>query len=525
MDHGELPKDTEVILVEVRHADSALAVGVANAMMKVAPAVIADTVEVGSINVVDYAKMPETAEPPKHGLNTLIGGVLGLMAGVFAALALQFLFPKVKTGGEVTEKLLMNVLGEIPRGRFEEGSPLLITAREADVRFKEAFKVLSLQIRHMAEVGGIRRILVTSAGEKEGKTTVSMNLALALGGNGRKVLLMECDLHRPSMLRRLNVKGRGKGCLASVLKGEMDPEACIMKSRGVGVDLLPAGHSEEGADLLGSPAMEALLESLEASYDFIIMDTPPAYILSDAAVLSKFADGVAMVIRQEQTPLQVLADTRDSFQKVGARILGTVLNDIRHTGGDYRYKYKYGYDYGYGNKTKKNKPSKWRRLLSWMLVSLWIGTVGAFALQDGEAIVELSERYVASAVETSDFLGALENHSGRAMDKSAGILLQEGQVAYYSRMMQHYIHGLLFFTGTVLGLFAFRSSGLDARRSALCAAGLCLLLALGNEVFQSRFVPGRGFESIDVAFSLLGMGVAYAAWGIKRLALGGFKTP
>ena len=520
------PKDTEVIMVEVTHSDAEIAVAIANAMMKEAPDVISRTIEVGSINVMDYAKLPDNPIANKYPMNTAIGGVLGMMLGLFVLLGMQFLFPKVKNRDEVSNQLFMEVLGEIPRGNFEEGAVPLMNAEQADVHFSEAFRMLGLNIRHVAIESDIKKILVTSATAKEGKTTVSMNLALTIAKSGRKVLLFDCDMYKPSILKRLGYERKEFNCIAAVISGTLKLKDCLVVNEELGIDIFSSGfEAKHSSEILGSDEMRQFLNMMEKAYDYIIIDTPPAYILSDAISLSRHCDGVVMVIRQDQTTTEVLNDTKRSFQRVGANILGVILNDIRHSSGDYRYHYKYNYNYkgGYG-KSKLEKPSRIKKIFAWILLAAWLVIVGLFAIQNGETIVELSENYVAKAVEKSTMIGMLEGSSANIIEKSASISNYDAEIDYWVSMMEHYIHAILFFMGTLLSLFALRSTEIKPVKALMISLAFLLSLAVGNEVFQSRFVEGRVFEVMDVTFSILGMSVATITWWLKQVLMGSKRT-
>ena len=239
------PKDTEVILVEVIHQDPIIAVNIANAMMKYAPEVIGETVELGSINVIDYAKLPKKPKRPKNVVNTGIGGILGLFLGGIIVLGINFFFPKVKNGDELYSKLYMDILTEIPRVKVKKDENIILSNEGIDIRFKEAFNVLKLRTMHLGEKKKVKKILFTSAAEKEGKTTISGNLAIALAKDGKKVLFLECDMYRPNVMKKIKEAGKENYCLREILRKGSALEECIIKSEELGLDILPAGRIEE----------------------------------------------------------------------------------------------------------------------------------------------------------------------------------------------------------------------------------------------------------------------------------------
>jgi capsular exopolysaccharide synthesis family protein len=225
----------------------------------------------------------------------------------------------------------------------------LITDITTDFGFTESFKALRTHILYRSQVKNAKRILVTSAMKGEGKTTVSTNLALSFANSGKSVLLMDCDLRKPIIYPtpipwwKIGVKG-----LTAVLYGQCEPTEAIIYDEELGIAVLPRGRTViNSAELLGSDAMQRLLDELGNSFDYIIMDTPPVNLLSDAVVLCSLADAVILVVRQEHAKIDVIGETIDSLQNVGADIMGGVLNDIRHMNRNTGYKYKYYDDYDY----------------------------------------------------------------------------------------------------------------------------------------------------------------------------------
>ncbi len=194
------PKDTEVIMVTVTHTDPLVATQIANAIMRLAPEVIYDTVEVGTIVVLDEAKLPTAAVKSRQSLlNLLIGGVLGLMVGVFAVFFLWFLKPKVRNKKDILENLNLKCLGEIPHVKLKyRKSPrqMMVTHPGIPFFFLEASKILAQKILYIARENHYKVFAVTSVGPEEGKTTLSVNTALSLASADNKVLLMDFDFYK-----------------------------------------------------------------------------------------------------------------------------------------------------------------------------------------------------------------------------------------------------------------------------------------------------------------------------------------
>ncbi len=212
----------------------------------------------------------------------------------------------------------------------------------------EAYKLLRTNILFsLADAKESHVIGVTSAYRNEGKSTTSINLAYEMAEYGKKVLLIECDLRVPSIGRKLHI-ARTPG-LSNAL-ADTSSKAIIRES-GLHDNLhvitsgdIPPNPSE----LLSSPRMEMVIGQLKDSYDFIILDLPPVTIVADALSVSKFTDGMVVVVREHFSNKRALRETVEQLKFVDARILGFVTTYASNQGKNYkRYGKKYGYGYKY----------------------------------------------------------------------------------------------------------------------------------------------------------------------------------
>ena len=222
----------------------------------------------------------------------------------------------------------------------------------------EAYKILRTNIQFSNVDDNLKVILVTSSSQQEGKSTVSCNLAISMAQANNKVLLVDCDLRRPSIHRNfhlLNVKG-----LTNVLAEKIDYREI---SNVVGVprlEVLTSGPKPPNpSELLGSARMEAFIQSASNQYDFIILDAPPVLPVTDAMVLSKLADGVIFVIKYGHVPRDKAKSAVESLERIGTKFLGAVINDIPEKGIGY-----YGNEYYEEDMTEeKDLGSKLKRVL------------------------------------------------------------------------------------------------------------------------------------------------------------------
>lgn len=202
----------------------------------------------------------------------------------------------------------------------------------------ESYRILRTNIMYSSFDKKIKRILVTSSEPGEGKSTTSGNLALAFAQDEKKVILIDCDLRKPSIHKKFRISNnRG---LSDVIIDRDKLNKCIQK-RTEYLDILTAGKIPPNpSEMLGSQAMSSLLDELSNVYDVIILDSPPVLAVTDAQILSTKVDGTLLVVRAEKTKKDTVIAAKGVLDKVNANILGTVLN-----GGD---KNKDNYYYYYG---------------------------------------------------------------------------------------------------------------------------------------------------------------------------------
>ncbi|KAF1086098.1 Tyrosine-protein kinase YwqD [Sporotomaculum syntrophicum] len=336
---------SEVLNVIVDHPDPELAAKICNAIMKVAPNAISETVLVGSVNVLDEAKVPELPNPPAVFRNTGAGAILGLMLGLVIVFLLLFFDNTIKSGDDVKHKLGLTLLGSIPyhrhRTRKRQGA-LLVTSADAGFGFVEAYKAAGTNLRFASAAAKAKKLLVTSTLAGEGKSTVSVNLAITIAQTGKSVLLLDCDLRKSNVHRLLKlgtVEGKG---IASVLTGDAEPEECIVYVQEKDIYVMPnTSVVTNPSELLGSEKMAALLAMLEKKFDYIILDTPPSYLLTDAVTLSVYTDGVILVVKQGYAKLDMINLTKAAIENAGVRIIGCILNGLQYnrvgTFNNYRY--------------------------------------------------------------------------------------------------------------------------------------------------------------------------------------------
>ena len=224
-------------------------------------------------------------------------------------------------------------------------TPQIIDAT-APFAYGEAYKDLRTNFNFVAFNGKKKKIVVTSTLQDEGKSSVAVNLAISLAQTGSRVLLIDADMRNPSLHRYLKVKKEHDIGLSTLLNGNYRVGDWVLQTK-YGIDIIPGGPTPPNpAELIGSPAMKSLLQGAEETYDYVICDAPPVGVITDAAALSAFCDGVLFVIRQGMAGKSQIMGALRKLETVDAKILGTVLNqyDIAQdmASGNKHYFYRYG---------------------------------------------------------------------------------------------------------------------------------------------------------------------------------------
>ncbi len=236
---------------------------------------------------------------------------------------------------------------------IHRNGPELITD-SAPFEYVESYKALRTNFNFVTANGTNRKILITSALRDEGKSSIAINLSISLVQAGNKVLLIDADMRNPSIHRYLKMKKDPNAGLSTLLTSDIKVGECLIKTEQ-GIDVIPGGPIPPNpAELIASDGMRDLLNVAAKHYDYIICDTPPVGIITDAAAFSPLCDGVLYVIRHNFASKNQVNEAIKSLKTVNAKFLGTVMSQYtipKNPGkryGYHRYSYRYGYGYGYG---------------------------------------------------------------------------------------------------------------------------------------------------------------------------------
>lgn len=224
---------------------------------------------------------------------------------------------------------------------------LLMVGPDAPFQFVEAYKSLRTNLEFLSASSGCKVILITSSVPEEGKSNVAINLATTMAAGGKKVVLVDGDLRKGSLSRYLHLN-RNRPGISNVVANQCTLTDALVRFKNVQFTLLPVGPLPPNpSEMLATPAVEALFKGLREYYDYVIVDTPPVSVVTDAAVMCRFADGAILVVRPGVTTTQGAQLSKKNLEAVHAHILGVVLNgyDAKRAGHKDGYYYSYSYDY------------------------------------------------------------------------------------------------------------------------------------------------------------------------------------
>lgn len=235
-------------------------------------------------------------------------------------------------------------------GKKNRKRSLNLLNEESSFGYIEAYNALRTNVRYLLpNTGKGSVVMITSSTPREGKSNVSINLSYSFAQDGKKVLLMDCDLRKGTLHKYLNVSSLSKG-LTSVLMGRSKISDSVVHLE-YGFDFLPVGTlPNKPSEMAGSQGMVDLLTYLQEKYDYIIMDSAPVNAVADTTIVARYVDGVILVVAQNETTRNNAIASKVALENASANILGVILNkyDSKEAGGsDYEYYSYYNYsDYG-----------------------------------------------------------------------------------------------------------------------------------------------------------------------------------
>lgn len=287
--------------------------------------------------------------PNSHIKNFLIGAVgsgfvLSCLFGLYF-----FLRDTIKSEEEVENKLDTRLYAKLPfevkkREDARNKKAILITSLKTSFFFRESINKLRSKVEASSDKHGYKSFMITSAYENEGKSSVAANLALALAKNGRKVVLVDADFNKPAVFKIFDLDGSKS--LNKAIEGTSSWRSQVVSDRS-GLDLLPCSQDTLKSEILtNSKKLDEIMKELREEYDFVIVDTCPAYLLNEPMAMNELVDATLFIVRQDYATSDVINETVKRLTYVKDNVLGVVFKNVVSEGnkGTSNYNNRYGYN-------------------------------------------------------------------------------------------------------------------------------------------------------------------------------------
>lgn len=287
--------------------------------------------------------------PNSHIKNFLIGAVgsgfvLSCLFGLYF-----FLRDTIKSEEEVENKLDTRLYAKLPfevkkREDARNKKAILITSLKTSFFFRESMNKLRSKVEASSDKHGYKSFMITSAYENEGKSSVAANLALALAKNGHKVVLVDADFNKPAVFKIFELDGSKS--LNKAIEGTSSWSSQVVSDRS-GLDLLPCSQDTLKSEILtNSKKLDEIMKELREEYDFVIVDTSPAYLLNETMAMNELVDATLFVVRQDYATSDVINEIVKRLTYVKDNVLGVVFKNVVSEGnkGTSNYNNRYGYN-------------------------------------------------------------------------------------------------------------------------------------------------------------------------------------
>jgi polysaccharide biosynthesis transport protein len=353
-------QDTQILMISTLNGDPQEAANIVSAVSEAFIDVSKNAFPTGGdIQILNKAEFPTSAVKPNKLKNIAIAFFFGIFVSMGLIIIMVVRDDTIKTEEDIVECLDIPVIGTILKQENDEELKL-ITVADPKSPISEAFRTLRTNIQFSSFDKKVQVICVTSSGMGEGKSTTASNLAVVMAESGKKTLLIDCD-QRKSSLHKIFGLSNAVG-ISNLLAGEVSFTAAVQKSGIDNLLVLTAGTKPPNpSELLSSSKMRGFIDSLRDKLDFVIIDTPPVLLVTDAQLLAGYTDGYLMVVSSEETERAAAAKAKELLVQVNAKILGAVINKRQTDGKSYYGHYYYGSDSKmHNNKIDKKRVNKKR---------------------------------------------------------------------------------------------------------------------------------------------------------------------
>lgn len=331
--------NTNLFTMSVTDSDAGLAYETLQAVIQCYPEVSEVIIGRTNMQLLDETGIPAYPDNPRDGKGALVKGAgAGALLGLLWAGAVTISRMTVKKKEDFQTRAHMKCIGEVPQVTMKKRSResrnvLNILNEKTDPAFEEAMQLVRGKVEYSAWRHHSKTILVTSALAGEGKSTLAVNLALAFSKSGKRAALIDCDLRHPSDRKILGLE-EGSG-LYEVLTREARLGDVLLTGKDMEMDeefkfcFLPGGKAaEDGSRLLGSERMQNVIEAVQEKVDYVILDSAPAGLLTDAGVLAQYADSAIFVIKRDFASTTHIMEGLEELSESRVHLIGGILNGV-----------------------------------------------------------------------------------------------------------------------------------------------------------------------------------------------------
>lgn len=334
---ANVTENTNLFTISVTDSDPGRAYATLQSVIKNYPEISEVIVGKTKMTMLDETGVPPYPDNPKSFKeDTVKGMLLGFFLVMAWAAFLVVTRKTIRKEADIQKYMNTSCLGTVPQVMFKRRSvsvdtKLLLTEEKMEDILQEPFRIIRNKMEHHARKYKHKVFLVTSAVAGEGKSTVAINMALSLAQAGHKVALVDCDLRNPSDAEIFGLEE--KDGLTEILEKKVDINQCFLTAKELNLDndmkivFLPGGTSvADGSQLLGRARMGQIIESLRVQADYIILDSAPAGLLTDAVVLAQYADAAVFVVRKDVARVNHIMEGMEHLAESKVQIIGGIIN-------------------------------------------------------------------------------------------------------------------------------------------------------------------------------------------------------
>ena len=336
---ANVAENTNLLTISVTDRDAGRAYAILQSVIKNYPEISEVIVGKTNMEMLDETGIPPEPDNPKDfKKSALKGGLFGFLIAALWTALLVVTRRTVRKESDIHRWMHTRCMGTVPeihekRRSGTSQTRMVLTDPKVEEKLQESFRMIRNKVEYHAHEYHLKTFLITSALAGEGKSTIAVNLALSLAQAGKKVVLIDCDLRHPTDRKILNLDP-GEG-LGEVLEHKKKLAECIIKSKDMGLDpemrlmFLPGGTSlRDGSELLGTEFMHRIIARMEEWADYVILDSAPAGLLTDAVVLAQYADAAVFVVRKDFARVDHIMDGMEHLAESQVQIIGGILNGV-----------------------------------------------------------------------------------------------------------------------------------------------------------------------------------------------------